>query len=119
METTHQPKEESRSIREHQGKERLPLGNRWPPGSRRGRWQSLSRCGSWFCCRLGKRHVSRQEQKGRFVAIGWNAQLYQYVAQPKARSVDDGETWPDWQREPDATLCEAVEQTVMAEVIAA
>jgi hypothetical protein len=30
METTHQPKEESRRIREHQRKEILPLGNRRP-----------------------------------------------------------------------------------------
>ncbi len=97
----------------------MPLGNRWPPGGRSVRWQSLSRCASLFCCRVGKRHVSRREQKGRFVASCWIAQIYKYFAQPKASYVDDWEKLPDWQRETDAALFEAVEQTVMAEVIAA
>ncbi len=93
-----------------------PLGTDGLPSSRRVRWQALSR---GFYCRLGKRHVWCREQKGRFVASCWIAQMYQDFAQPKAISLEEWEKLPDWQRETAAALCKAVEQPVMAEVIAA
>jgi hypothetical protein len=67
----------------------------------------------------GKTTRLSREQKGRFMAICWIAQIYKYFAQPKASYVDEWEKLPDWQRETDAAIFEAVEQTVMAEVIAA
>jgi hypothetical protein len=39
----------------------------------------------------GKTTRLSREQKGRFVAICWIAQIYKYFAQPKASYVDDGE----------------------------
>ena len=67
----------------------------------------------------GKTIQLSQEQKGRFVAICWIAQIYKHFPQPKANYVADFEQLPDWQKETDAAIFEAVEQAVMGEVIVA
>jgi len=63
--------------------------------------------------------MSESRAEGPLCGIYWIAQIYKYCAQPKASYVDDWEKLPDWQRETDAAIFEAVEQTVMAEVLAA
>lgn len=56
-------------------------------------------------------HAGRlsREQKGRFVAMCWIAQIYRHVAEPKAAYVADWSELPGWQRETDADVFEAVE----------
>ncbi|UCM90986.1 hypothetical protein [Streptomyces marincola] len=51
-----------------------------------------------------------REQKGRFVAICWIAQIYRRFESPKASYVADWEDLPAWQRETDADIFEAIER---------
>jgi len=67
----------------------------------------------------GKTINLTREQKGRFVAICWIAQIYTHFAQPKASYVTDFEQLPEWQKETDAAIFEAVEEVVLTEVGAA
>ncbi|MGW2303422.1 hypothetical protein [Streptomyces sp. NPDC001809] len=59
-------------------------------------------------------HVARltREQKGRFVAICWTAQMFKHFEEPKAGYVADWSDLPDWQRETDADIFERIERTV-------
>lgn len=50
-----------------------------------------------------------REQKGRFVAICWIAQIYKHIESPKPGYVADWEELPEWQRETDADIFEAIE----------
>ncbi|WP_326596461.1 hypothetical protein [Streptomyces sp. NBC_01803] len=50
-----------------------------------------------------------REQKGRFVAICWIAQIYRHIDSPKASYVADWDALPKWQRETDADIFEAIE----------
>jgi hypothetical protein len=50
-----------------------------------------------------------REQKGRFVAICWIAQIYKHIESPKPGYVADWEELPAWQRETDADIFEAIE----------
>lgn len=54
------------------------------------------------------RRLSR-EQKGRFVAMCWIAQIYRHIEDPKAGYVADWADLPEWQRETDSDIFEAVE----------
>jgi hypothetical protein len=51
-----------------------------------------------------------REQKGRFVAICWTAQMYAHFGDPKPGYVADWADLPDWQRETDADVFEAIEK---------
>jgi hypothetical protein len=53
-----------------------------------------------------------REQKGRFVALCWIAQIYKHIAEPKPAYVADWEDLPLWQRETDADIFERVEAGV-------
>ncbi|MEU4561518.1 hypothetical protein AB0F72_24305 [Actinoplanes sp. NPDC023936] len=53
-----------------------------------------------------------REQKGRFVAICWIAQIYRHFDDPKPSYVADWEALPEWQRATDADIFESVEQRV-------
>ena len=55
--------------------------------------------------------VSRlsREQKGRFVALCWIAQIYKHIPEPKPAYVADWGDLPGWQRETDADIFERVE----------
>ena len=55
------------------------------------------------------RRLSR-EQKGRFVALCWIAQIHRAFEEPKPSYVADWESMPEWQRETDADIFEAIEQ---------
>ncbi|MEV6971929.1 hypothetical protein [Kitasatospora sp. NPDC093806] len=59
--------------------------------------------------RTGK--LSR-EQKGRFVALCWIAQIHKHIADPKPSYVADWDALPKWQQETDADIFEHIERTV-------
>lgn len=50
-----------------------------------------------------------REQKGRFVALCWIAQIYKHIADPKPGYVADWDKLPDWQQETDADIFERLE----------
>ncbi|MCK8680564.1 hypothetical protein [Streptomyces lichenis] len=52
-----------------------------------------------------------REQKGRFVAICWIAQMYKHFGDPKPGYVADWAELPGWQQETDADIFEAIERT--------
>lgn len=56
-------------------------------------------------------HASRlsREQKGRFVVTTWTAQMFKHFEDPKPGHVADWPDLPDWQKETDADIFEAVE----------
>ncbi|MFD6229817.1 hypothetical protein ACFWFZ_23520 [Streptomyces sp. NPDC060232] len=53
-----------------------------------------------------------REQRGRFVALCWIAQIHKHIPEPKPSYVADWDALPDWQRETDADIFEHIEQTV-------
>jgi hypothetical protein len=53
-----------------------------------------------------------REQKGRFVAICWTAQIFKHIADPKPGYVADWQELPEWQRETDADIFERIEREV-------
>ena len=55
----------------------------------------------------GAAELSR-EQRGRFVALCWVAQIHENVANPKASYVADWDSLPEWQRKTDADIFDAV-----------
>ncbi|MEC3996214.1 hypothetical protein VSR01_22915 [Actinacidiphila sp. DG2A-62] len=59
-------------------------------------------------------HAARlsREQKGRFVATCWIAQIYRHFEHPKPGYVADWAELPQWQRETDADIFEAVQAAV-------
>ncbi len=59
-------------------------------------------------------HAARlsREQKGRFVATCWIAQIYRHFENPKPGYVADWAELPQWQRETDADVFEAVQAAV-------
>ncbi|MYW05363.1 hypothetical protein [Streptomyces sp. SID3343] len=59
-------------------------------------------------------HASRltREQKGRFVATCWTAQMFKHFEDPKPGYVADWSELPDWQRETDSDIFEAIENSL-------
>ncbi|WP_035841933.1 hypothetical protein [Kitasatospora azatica] len=57
------------------------------------------------------RRLSR-EQKGRFVALCWIAQIHKHIEDPKPSYVADWDELPAWQQETDADIFERIEQAV-------
>lgn len=51
-----------------------------------------------------------REQRGRFVAICWIGQIFKHIPNAKPSYVADWEQLPDWQRETDADIFDAIEQ---------
>jgi len=56
-------------------------------------------------------HLTR-EQKGRFVATCWIAQIYKHIENPKPAYVADWADLPDWQQQTDADIFERIETGV-------
>ncbi|WP_327065789.1 hypothetical protein [Kitasatospora sp. NBC_01302] len=52
-----------------------------------------------------------REQKGRFVATCWIAQIHKHIENPKPGYVADWNDLPAWQQETDADIFEAIELT--------
>ncbi|MCI0384810.1 hypothetical protein [Streptomyces sp. CNQ085] len=59
-------------------------------------------------------HASRltREQKGRYVATCWIAQMFKHFEDPKPWYVADWADLPGWQKETDADIFEAIEKTL-------
>ncbi|MCP2342738.1 hypothetical protein [Actinomadura rupiterrae] len=55
------------------------------------------------------RHLSR-EQKGRFVALCWIAQIHKHIPNPKPSYVADWDDMPSWQQETDSDIFEEIER---------
>ncbi|MFF2145203.1 hypothetical protein [Kitasatospora sp. NPDC058190] len=53
-----------------------------------------------------------REQKGRFVALCWIAQIHKHIPDPKPSYVADWDDLPDWQKETDSDIFEHIEQAV-------
>lgn len=51
-----------------------------------------------------------REQKSRFVATCWTAQMYKHFENPKPAYVADWPDLPKWQQETDADIFEAIER---------
>ncbi|MFE7639530.1 hypothetical protein ACFU7Z_36415 [Kitasatospora sp. NPDC057518] len=51
-----------------------------------------------------------REQKGRFVATCWIAQIHKHIENPKPGYVADWADLPPWQQETDADIFEAIER---------
>jgi hypothetical protein len=51
-----------------------------------------------------------REQKGRFVAICWIAQIYKHIPDPKPSYVADWVDLPEWQQQTDADIFEWIER---------
>ena len=50
-----------------------------------------------------------REQKGRFVSLCWIAQIFKHFPDPKPSYVADWADQPEWQRETNADIFQAVE----------
>ncbi|MEU7590395.1 hypothetical protein AB0A95_29390 [Micromonospora sp. NPDC049230] len=55
-----------------------------------------------------------REQKGRFVALCWIAQIFKHFPNPKASYVADWSDMPEWHRETDSDIFEYIEQTLVS-----
>ncbi|RJO79366.1 hypothetical protein D5S18_03325 [Nocardia panacis] len=55
-----------------------------------------------------------REQKGRWVALCWIGQIYKHIPDPKPSYVADWNDLPDWQRQTDAHIFEAIETNLTA-----
>lgn len=55
-----------------------------------------------------------REQKGRFVSLCWIAQIYKHIPDPKPSYVADWNEQPEWQRETNSDVFEAVERTAVS-----
>ncbi|MGW3044225.1 hypothetical protein ACWC9T_30225 [Kitasatospora sp. NPDC001159] len=53
-----------------------------------------------------------REQKGRFVALCWIAQIHKHIPDPKPSYVADWDALPNWQKETDSDIFEHIEQTI-------
>lgn len=58
----------------------------------------------------GKTTQLSREQKGRFVALCWIAQIHKHVQSPKASYIADWVDLPEWQQQTDADIFERIEQ---------
>jgi hypothetical protein len=55
-----------------------------------------------------------REQKGRFVATCWIAQIYKHIPDPKRVYVADWDELPEWQQQTDADIFEHIESQPLA-----
>ncbi|MEU8567804.1 hypothetical protein AB0C51_05440 [Streptomyces pathocidini] len=53
-----------------------------------------------------------REQKGRFVATCWTAQMYKHFEDPKPGYVAGWSDLPDWQKETDSDIFEAIQRSL-------
>jgi hypothetical protein len=53
-----------------------------------------------------------REQKGRFVATCWIAQIYKYIPNPKPAYVADWGQLPEWQQLTDIDIFEHIQQSL-------
>jgi len=53
-----------------------------------------------------------REQKGRFVSLCWIVQIYKHFDDPKPSYVADWSEQPEWQRETNGDIFEAIEKVM-------
>jgi hypothetical protein len=58
----------------------------------------------------GKTSKLTREQKGRFVALCWIGQIFKHFPEPKPAYVADWNDLPQWQKETDIEIFEAIER---------
>lgn len=58
-----------------------------------------------------------REQRGRFVALCWIAQIHRHIADPKPGYVADWDKLPEWQQETDSDIFDAIERAVSTGVL--
>jgi hypothetical protein len=51
-----------------------------------------------------------REQRGRFVAIAWTGQIFKHFPDPKPSYTADWSELPEWQRETDSDIFDAIER---------
>jgi hypothetical protein len=56
-----------------------------------------------------------REQRGRMVCLCWIGQIFKHFPHPKESYIADWGQLPDWQRETDADIFEAIETAVLQE----
>lgn len=54
-----------------------------------------------------------REQRGRFVSVCWNAQIFRHFENPKPSYVADWTDLPEWQRQTDSDIFDAIESSVI------
>jgi hypothetical protein len=63
----------------------------------------------------GETAMLTREQRGRFVAICWTAQIYKHIPEPKPAYVADWVDLPGWQQQTDSDIFDYIEElTVVA-----
>lgn len=65
---------------------------------------------------LGATGQLSRDQKGRFVAICWVAQIYKHIPNPKPAYVADWDALPEWQKETDSDIFEHIETALKGNV---
>ena len=60
------------------------------------------------------RKLTRQ-QKGRFVALCWTGQIFKQFSDPKPSYVADWDDLPQWQRDTNSDIFEAIEASCLTE----
>lgn len=53
------------------------------------------------------------EQRGRFVAVCWTAQMYRHNSNPKPAYVADWADLPEWQQQTDIQIFDTIEQSLL------
>lgn len=51
-----------------------------------------------------------REQRGRFVALCWIAQIHKHIPEPKPSYVADWDDLPEWQQQTDADIFDEIER---------
>lgn len=54
-----------------------------------------------------------REQRGRIVCLCWIGQIFKHFPNPKESYIADWEQLPDWQRETDADIFDAIEAAIL------
>jgi hypothetical protein len=55
-----------------------------------------------------------RQQKGRFVALCWIAQIHKHIDKPKPSYVADWDDLPEWQQQTDADIFERIERHTLS-----
>lgn len=72
----------------------------------------FSQVQSFITVSAGNTAKLSREQRGHFVALCWIAQIHKHIESPKPGYVADWDELPEWQRETDADIFDAIEQAV-------
>ena len=56
-----------------------------------------------------------REQRGHIVCLCWIGQIFKHIPNPKPSYIADWDELPEWQRETDADIFDAIETAVLQE----